>query len=299
MFRVLTVLTGITAFVVAHAQPKKFFAVDERKESSAVHLTVDAKSGNYFIQPHKGTESLNVISNEQHLMGNYQLQQRLMGSIHKIMLELNAEEDRGLTQSLSHRMLGDESPENGEDCFWKVYLSESKPYRLDLDYAVGSAHADLSGLAVQYLNINTGSADVDISYRQSPNKIVMDTFHVNVDMGSLTIHQLSRARSRLVEAEVGFGKLLLDFSERPTINSEVHGTVGAGSLVILLPDHDVPVMVRITDSWFSSVVLPDDFREVDENIYANPACQTSKARPMLFDLDVAMGRIILRGKAQY
>lgn len=297
MFRVLAPLTLITTFVVSYAQPRRFFAVDERKESSAVHLTVDAKSGNYFIQPHKGTESLNVISNEQHRIGNYQLQQQLSGSVHKIMLELHADEDQGLTQSLSNRMLGEE-PADGEDCFWKVYLSESKPYRLNLDYAVGNAQADLSGLAIQYLNISTGSADVDISYRQAPNKMVMDTFHVNVDMGSLAIHQLSKARSRLVEAEVGFGKLLLDFSERPMVQSEVHGTVGAGSLIILLPEKDVPVMVRISDSWFSSVYLPDDYREVDENIFANPACSYSKARPMLFDLDVAMGRIILKEKSR-
>ena len=296
MSNILPVLTGIIACVAAYGQHKKYFAVDSRQECTRVHLSVDAKAGNYIIQSHKGPELINVFSNEQHGDGLYQLQQRQIGPVQKIAVEINNDEEQGFTRSISRRMLGDETL-SPEECLWKVFLSESKPYRLDLDYAVGNANLDLSGLSIEHLNINTGSADVEISYDQAPNKLVMDTFHVKVDMGSLVVHDISRARSRMIEAEVGFGSLMLDFSERPTVTQLVRGTVGAGSMVILLPDKSVPILVRISDSWLSSIAIPDDFQQVGENIFANPACSYSKSSPMKFDLDVAMGRIILREKS--
>lgn len=298
MHRILPILVLFFAMVVSFGQTRRFFAVDEQKGSQTVHLRLDAKSGNYIIEPHKGAEMLNVISNEQQQNGNYMLHQQLSGSVHRIDVKLDKKEETGFARSLSQLMFGDDEEETTAESFWKLSLSESKPYRLYLDYAVGNANADLSGLSIQYLNINTGNADVEISYRESPNKMVMDTFHVNVDMGSLVVRNLSRARSRNIHAEVGFGNALLDFSERPQVESYVHGFVGAGELIILLPEATVPVIVRVNDSWFSSVLFPDDFRQVDENLFANPAYFNSKAHALQFDLDCAMGRIILQGKSR-
>ncbi|MBM3178023.1 MAG: hypothetical protein FJZ78_08465 [Bacteroidetes bacterium] len=290
MSRILSLLTLVIAFTVA-AQPKKYFAVESNEACSKVHLTVGAKAGNYIIQPSKSADLINVYSNEIHGEGNYQLEERLIGEIQKIGLELFAEEERGLTRSISRQVLGDAEK---EDCFWKVYLTEKKPYRLDLDYAVGNASLDLSGLAIENLNVNTGSADVEISYNHEPNKLVMDTFHVNVDLGSLIVKHIAQARSRFIDAEVGFGKLMLDFSDRPLVDTEVHGMVGAGNMIIQLPAHDVPVIVRVNDSWLSSVIIPDSFRPIGDHVFANPAYSKGKARTILFNLDVAMGRIILR-----
>ncbi len=56
-------------------------------------------------------------------------------------------------------------------------------------------------------------------------------------------------------AEVGFGNILLDFSDRPMVTNHVRGSVGAGNMVIAMPDTDVPVLVRINDSWLCSVTL--------------------------------------------
>jgi len=298
MHRILPVLVLFAAIAASFGQTRRFFAVDEQKGAQTVHLRLDAKSGNYIIEPHKGAEMLNVLSNERQQNGSYMLNQQLSGSIHRIDVKLDRKEETGFAQSLSQLMFGDDAEETAAEPFWKLSLSETKPYRLYLDYAVGNANADLSGLSIQYVNINTGNADVEISYREAPNRMVMDTFHVNVDMGSLVAHNLSRARSRNIDAQVGFGNALLDFRERPQVETYVHGFVGAGELMILLPDATVPVIVRVNDSWFSSVLFPDDFRQVDENLFANPAYFTSKAYALQFDLDVAMGRIILQGKSK-
>ncbi|MEJ0054893.1 MAG: hypothetical protein WDN75_04140 [Bacteroidota bacterium] len=43
----------------------------------------------------------------------------------------------------------------------------------------------------------------------------MDTFFVKVDLGSLNVKQMNLSRSKVVMAEVGFGNIFLDFSNKP------------------------------------------------------------------------------------
>ena len=64
-----------------------------------------------------------------------------------------------------------------------MYLTDSKPYFLELHYGIGNANIDLSGLAIKTLKVNTGSADVNVGYYSSlENQIDMDTFFVKVDL---------------------------------------------------------------------------------------------------------------------
>src|SRR5205085_1338606 len=118
---------------------------------------------------------------------------------------------------------------------------------LDLDYGLGNANVDLAGLSVSKLKINTGSADVNVSYSTGEaNKVDMDTFYIKVDMGSLTARQLNLTRSKYVLADVGFGNMLLDFSDKPSMGHKIKGSVGAGNLIIYLPSNEVPVLVKIS-----------------------------------------------------
>jgi hypothetical protein len=192
-------------------------------------------------------------------------------------------------------MMGEENAEG----LWKVYLTDNKPYRLNMDYDLGNSNIDLSGLSIERLNINTGSADIRISYDHGENKTVMDTFQVKVELGSVSVFKIHEAKSRFVAAEVGFGKMFLDFSEKPLVDYVVYGIVGAGNLMINMPDDEVPVLVRINDSWLSSVELPGNYRQVGDNAYANPAWTPAVQKPVVFNLDVAMGRIVLRNVTGY
>ncbi|MDZ7649331.1 MAG: hypothetical protein U5K54_20430 [Cytophagales bacterium] len=111
-------------------------------------------------------------------------------------------------------------------------------------------------MSISKLKIHTGSADVNIGYSTGiQNKIEMDTFCVKVDMGSLNARQLNLARSKVVVADVGFGNMFLDFSNKPVIGNHVIGSVGAGNLIIQLPAEDVPVLVTINDSWLCSLSI--------------------------------------------
>jgi len=96
----------------------------------------------------------------------------------------------------------------------------------------------------------------------------------------------------------------LDFSSRPTVNNRVIGSVGAGNLVIQLPDAEVPVVVTITDSWLCSTNLSKSLNKIGPNKYANAAytknsnaAYTKNSKDALvFDLNVSMGKIVFREK---
>ena len=120
----------------------------------------------------------------------------------------------------------------------------------------------------------------------------MDTFFVKVDMGSLHARQLNLARSKVVVADVGFGNMFLDFSNKPAISNRVIGSVGAGNLIIQLPSEEVPVLVTINDSWLCSLSISHSLKKIGQNKFANAAYSKDSKNALVFDLDVSMGKIV-------
>ncbi len=283
---------GSSVTVGVSGQIKKQFSVEKTDQCNQVELRLHAKTGNCFIRASQNDDILNIYSNQDADEYAHSFSNELKGSTCMINLSLEQDGQRGVSQKISYNIFG--SGERPSDKFWKVYLTESTSYSLVLDYGLGNANIDLSGLSVQKLKINTGSADVSISYNGQQNKIDMDTFSVKVDMGSLHAKQLNLARSKVVLADVGFGNMYLDFSEKPKVNNHIIGKVGAGNLVIQLPSDDVPVIVTINDSWLCSINLSRTLKKVAPNKYANDAYTKDSKNAMIFDLDVSMGKIVFR-----
>jgi len=275
---------------------KKQFTVDNHDNCQTVDLCLKAKTGNCFVRQGQTTELLSIYSNQDLEEYAHTFSNEVKDAICFVKLALEQEGQRGVSRKISYQVFGGD--ERGSDKFWKVYLTDSKPYCLDLDYGLGNANIDLSGLSIKKLKINTGSADVNVSYGGGiENKVEMDTFYVKVDLGSLNVRQLNLSRSKVVMAEVGFGNILLDFSNKPAVLPSVQGSVGAGNMVILLPDETVPVMVRINESWLCSVNLSRSLRRIGANTYANAAYSRNPKNALAFDLDVSMGKIIFREKS--
>jgi hypothetical protein len=176
-----------------------------------------------------------------------------------------------------------------------MYLTNAKPYALELSYGVGTANVDLSGLAISKLKIVSGSADVNVHYLSGmENQIDMDTFYVKVDLGSVNVKNLGLARTKYLMADVGFGNMTLDFTEKPVISNYIKGSVGAGNLVIILPKNGTPVSVKIHDSWLCSVKLPATLKKGADNTFTTDNYTKDSKEALTFDLDVSMGNIIFR-----
>ena len=281
--------------LAAFGQVKKQFSVEEKEKCDRIELCIKAKTGNCFIRPSENAEILNVYSNQDIEQYAHSLTNEVKNKICKLTLALKQESKHGMGEKISYSVIGNEV--STSDKFWKIYLTEKKPYSIDLSYGLGNANVDLSGLSVQKFKIKTASADVNVAYTLGmANKVDMDTFCVKVDMGSVSVKNLHLARSKTVLADVGFGNIILDLSEKPLVRYKVKGSVGAGNMTVLMPALDVPVLVKISESWLCSVYMPKTLKKIGENTYANAAYGKSPKDAITFDLDVSMGKITFKEK---
>jgi hypothetical protein len=291
----------LTVFVIAlvgtaWGQIKKQFTVENSQACDKIKLHLKANSGNCYIKPSQNPEILNVFSNQDESSYSHNYRRELKGKTCEVFLNLEETNSEGIGQTISTRMFGASDTENSNK-LWKMYLTDSKPYLLELSYGVGNAHVDLSGLAIQKLKINTGSADVSVGYSSMENQVDMDTFSVKVDLGSLHVKNLNLSRTRYMVADVGFGNMTLDFSDLPLVSNRIKGSVGAGNLVIILPSQETPVLVKIHQSWLCSTKLPLSLKKIDEDTFANAAYNKNAKNALTFDLDVSMGSIVFKEPA--
>jgi hypothetical protein len=285
---------GIAIVSLALGQIKKQFTVEDSPSCESIRLVVKANSGNCYIKPSQNSEILNVFSNQTEESYAHNFRKEVKGKTCEVVLNLEEVHSEGLSQTISTRFFG-ASEKESSDKLWKMYLTDNKPYFLEFIYGVGNANIDLSGLAVKNLKISTGSADVNVGYYSAlENQIDMDSFFVKVDLGSVNVKNLNLSRTRFVMADVGFGNMTLDFSNKPLVGSKIKGSVGAGNLTIILPNNDIPILVKIQDSWLCSVKVPSSLKKVAENTFANAAYSKNAKNSLVFDLDVSMGNIVFR-----
>jgi hypothetical protein len=295
----LPVLLHLGLSLVVLGQVSKQFSVENVTTCDKVQLHLKAKTGNCFVKPSESTDLLDIYSNQNLEDYNHSFSNEAKGKTCVLKLGLEQEHSKGVGKQISHKVFGgNEAPDNK---FWKVYLTESKPYDLFLDYGLGNANIDLSGLSISKIKINTGSADVNVYYgNATENKVEMDTFFVKVDMGSLHAKQLCLSRSKVVMADVGFGNMTLDFaSDKPFATHQVHGSVGAGNLIIYLPTEETPVLVKVSDSWLCSVNLSKGLKKIAANTYSNASYHPDSKNVLIFNLDVSMGKIVFRERSHH
>jgi hypothetical protein len=290
----LPVLLHLSVSIVVLGQVSKQFSVENVANCDKVQLHLKAKTGNCFVKPSESTDLLDIYSNQNLEDYNHSFSNEAKGKTCILKLGLEQEHSKGVGKKISYRVFGgNEEPDNK---FWKVYLTETKPYDLYLDYGLGNANIDLSGLSISKMKINTGSADVNVFYgNATENKVEMDTFFVKVDMGSLSAKQLNLCRSKVVMADVGFGNMTLDFfSEKQSATHEVRGSVGAGNLIIYLPTEQTPVLVKMSDSWLCSVHLSKGLKKIGQNTYCNSSYKNDSKNVLTFNLDVSVGKVVFK-----
>lgn len=275
-------------------QIKKQFMVEDNTACESIRLQIKANSGNCFIKPSHDPEVLNVYSNQQPGAYSHHFRKEVKGKVCEVFLSLEDVANQGFSQSISYKVFSSEKPTY--DKLWKMYLTDNKPYDLELSYGLGMANIDLSGLSVKNLKINTASADVTIGYyNEIENLIEMDTLALKVDLGSVNARNISLAKSKYILADVGFGNIMLDFSTTPLTGNTIKGSVGAGNLVIVLPQNNqAPVSVKIKESWLCSVKIPKAFTKLSDGTYANDAYLKNSTNALHFDLDVSMGNIVFK-----
>lgn len=281
--------------VTLWGQFKKQFHVEDSPEIESTNIVLSVNSGNCFVQPTRQPGVLNVYSNKGSDSFNHSFNKDISGGVCNITLELTSGSNESFGQSISSNLFGSNYSDNA--ALWKVFLNEGKPYDIKMRYGVGNADIDLSGLSVTNFNIHSGSADVIVGYNHdNHNMVEMDTFFVKVDMGTVKVKNLINAKSKYILADVGFGNLMLDLSGHSPQKSHITGNVGAGTLMVLLPNGDTPMLVKISDSFFCKVRLPHGFSKIEENTYVNKAYNKDAKNLITFNMDVSMGNLIFKSE---
>ena len=292
-YSLLLGLVCITVIPVV-AQTQKHFRVESNRSYKIISLDYSASSGVCYMGPGESEEPLAVYSSKDIEDFNYSFDKNSNNGNMAITLKLEEKNTQSFSQSISSRVF-DESKD--EENIWKVFLSEEIPYRLDLTYGIGAAYIDLSGISVEELKVHTGSADVNIGYLTSfSNPIEMEKMFVKVDLGNVNVRQLYKAQAKEIVAEVGFGNMLLDLAETPTVSSHIKASVGAGNLEILIPRYGCPIIIKVKSSMLCDMKLTKSFREIEDDVFVNEDYDEDAENLLKFDVDVALGNIIFKEK---
>ena len=284
----LTCVIGILS-LVAKAQDSDHFIIRNQTDFEKVSFSLNTSKVNCYIEPSSNDDIINFYSVKHNPPP--QLKEKTVDGVKMINVLLGEHQIDYLTSTISNKIFNSEDHSNDYNC--KVLFSNEKPLDLYLNYAVGAANIDLSGLPIEHLAINTGSADVHINYNDNlPNTVVMDSMLINVDWGTITTNNLFLARAKQIIAEVGFGNMSMDFQSALNYHGNVTASVGAGRLEILLPQLELPIIVHLNDSPLCHVALPENFRKAGKNVYISSNYREGDNNAINFNLDVALGKII-------
>ncbi len=279
------------------AQVKKLISVDDHPQCKTINLQLKANAGTCFIKPTHNQEVVCMYSNQNPDAFAHRLIKEINGKVCDVKIAVEEPGHQGFGQTISSQLFGSEKPATQN--YWKVYLTQQKPYRLVLHYALGEANIDLSGLAIENFRLFSGSSDIQVGYPTGvENQVPMDTFCVKVELGSVKVNNLCLSRARHVIADVGFGNITLDMSNKPMNPLNIRGSVGAGNLIVILPNEPIPVLVKVKDSWMCNVKMTPSLRKISEGTFATPSYTGSAPNAMVFDLDVSMGNIVFKEKSR-
>ncbi len=289
MLRVLLVVL-LNVFVLIHlpGQVVKYYTL-ENGNFEKVDITLTATSNSCCIKPTANPFLVSLFGFENNSTPKIYTVREQGNNIECLFINLNDPVNQRGT-SLSQKFFASSTSHNDH---WDLYLADEKPMRLMLNYAVGDASVDLSNLPIERLKINTGSAEVNVSYMEGRlNPVKMDTFFVKVDLGSLTVKKMNYSQAQTVIADVNFGALILEYSDLLNSPSNVSASVGAGNLIIGLPEEEeYPVIINIHNSPLCHVKLPRHFKKIKKHTYVNDIYHKNAPNILSFDLDVAVGQI--------
>ena len=276
------------------AQESKHFRVEHSSKYQTVTLDYSASTGTCYLAQGDQQDPVAVYSARDIDDFNHSFNRQQEGNTLKVSLSLDEKNTESFSQSISNKVFAKTKP---EDNIWKVMLAREVPYNLNLTYGIGEAYIDLSGLSVASLKVKTGSADVHVGYLNGrPNTIPMENMVIRVDLGNVKVRQLYLANVRNINAEVGFGNMLLDMAEPMHRPCNVHASVGAGTLEILIPRDGTPVIIKIKESMLCDVRLTKSFTETGDNVFTNTAYSASARDALEFEVDVSFGTIIFKEK---
>ncbi|MFH1850768.1 MAG: hypothetical protein ABIA75_00325, partial [Candidatus Neomarinimicrobiota bacterium] len=161
-------------------------------------------------------------------------------------------------------------------------LPPAVPIDMELDFGLGDAHIDLTGLSISELNLECGLSDVRLEV-EKPNDYKCREVYIESGLGDFNAYGLGNLRSKYLNLEVGLGAAYVDLSQQTTdMSGDI--SVGLGSLELVLPEK-ANIKIRVDDSFLSSVDV-DDLVKTGHKEWSTTSWNS---RQPTIELDISIG----------
>jgi hypothetical protein len=169
-------------------------------------------------------------------------------------------------------------------------LPTSTETDLVLDFGLGSAELDLSGLRIINFEIDCGLSEVDIVVNES-NPIRCKTVNISNGLGDLTADGLGNLRAKRLSFDVGLGSANIDLRGDDISDMQVDIDVGLGSMDLVLPEN-ANIKIYVEGSFLSSINVLGLVKKKKKE-WSSPKWKSS--RPTIeLEVSVGMGSVNIR-----
>lgn len=197
----------------------------------------------------------------------------------------------GTVYQYQYRVAGSVNSGDPENYLMELSPDPAMATQLDLNLGYGSARLDLSDLSISQIDLVAGATDVIISYKK-PNRTEMKSLNINGGMSRIVLRNLDMARANSVRVENGMGTTKIIMGNAQKGKSAINLEVGAGNCIFMM-QKDIPVKIILSQTFFSSVQVPQDFLKTDENTYVNLAYQSNPSSAKTIYVDLGIGTFTL------
>ncbi len=153
---------------------------------------------------------------------------------------------------------------------------------LNLDFGMGDAHVDFTGLTLLEVDLDCGMSNVQLTM-DTANPISCRYLHIDSGLGAFSFSGLGNLRAKEIDIDVGLGSADIDLRGRVLNDIELDVDVGLGSMEITLPK-SVNIKAKINYSFLSTVDVDDLVKKGDSYL----SVDWNDDRPTV-ELDVSVG----------
>lgn len=116
----------------------------------------------------------------------------------------------------------------------KLHLTREVPMDLDLEFGAGKAEIDLTGMALERLELSTGASQTSVNFG-APNPVQASEITIEAGAAELTVTGLGNTRAERITFRGGLGETVLDFGGEWTRSVQAKVEMGIGSLTLSIP----------------------------------------------------------------
>ena len=284
----LLLIIFLTLFsITVSSQSKKFYTIKDDNSYDKIIFKVKAQTGKYKITPSSRSNIIDIFGSPNHENLNPSFtSKRLDQRIRSVNFTVE-----NLYDPILSNLVVDESN------LWEFFINENKIYDFSFDSKIADANINLSNIPIDNIDLASGNANLLLIYEENgENPLQMDSLKIKIEIGALDTKNINLSNAKNIFTEIGFGNVTLDIAKNKNKSFVSKTNLSAGKIIINLPFDDVGTKIIINNSPLSSVKLPKNFHEIEQNIFVNKLSQNNTKYVRSFIVDVGLGNITVNYK---